>query len=346
MTDSALPVGKLPFELLGSLLSSLSPADDTVVVGPGLGRDAAVIDIGGTLLVVKNDPITFVSREAGTYLVNVNANDLSCLGAVPRWMLVTALLPEHGSTPELVADLFNQLQRSCASLGVSLVGGHTEITAGVPRPLLIGTLIGTAPAGGLLFPGNANRGDRILLARPAAIEGTALLALEREDLLVGEFGTEFVTDAQALLHDPGISVVSIARTLLDAGAVTALHDPTEGGVATGVREIAAASGLGAVMNRDLVPLRAETRAIATYFGLDPLGMLSSGTLLATVGPEQVETVMTCSADAGIDIAVIGKLTSITSGYQLLENNRSSELPVFQTDEVTRALAATERKGTT
>jgi hydrogenase maturation factor len=161
MTDSALPVGKLPFELLGSLLSSLSPADDTVVVGPGLGRDAAVIDIGGTLLVVKNDPITFVSREAGTYLVNVNANDLSCLGAVPRWMLVTALLPEHGSTPELVADLFNQLQRSCASLGVSLVGGHTEITAGVPRPLLIGTLIGTAPAGGLLFPGNANRGDRI-----------------------------------------------------------------------------------------------------------------------------------------------------------------------------------------
>lgn len=340
MADSALPVGKLPFELLGSLLSSLSPADGSVVVGPGLGRDAAVLDVGGTLLVVKNDPITFVSREAGTYLVNVNANDLSCLGAAPRWMLVTALLPEHGSTPALVTELFDQVRDSCASLGISLVGGHTEITAGVPRPLLIGTLIGTAPVGGLLIPGNAQRGDRLLLARPAAIEGTALLALEREDELIGVFGADFVKRAQQLLHDPGISVVSIARTLLETEAVTALHDPTEGGVATGVREIAAASGLGAVMNRDLVPLLDETRSIATHFDLDPLGMLSSGALLATVRPEQVDLVLSRAAAAGIDVAVIGKLTSLSSGYQLLENNRAGELPVFQTDEVTRALAAT------
>src|SRR5690349_5849000 len=124
MSDSLLPVGKLPFELLGSLLSTLASADDSVVVGPGLGRDAAVLDIGGTFLVVKNDPITFVSKEAGTYLVNVNANDLSCLGAEPRWMLVTALLPEHGSTIELVTSLFEQLRNACSGLGISLVGGH------------------------------------------------------------------------------------------------------------------------------------------------------------------------------------------------------------------------------
>ncbi|HET9661960.1 MAG TPA: AIR synthase-related protein [Thermomicrobiales bacterium] len=339
MTDSALPVGKLPFELLGSLLSSLTPVDDSVVVGPGLGRDAAVLDIGGTLLVVKNDPITFVTREAGVYLVNVNANDLSCLGAVPRWMLVTALLPEHGSTPALVAELFTQLRDTCASLGISLVGGHTEITAGVPRALLIGTLIGTASPEELLRPGNANRGDRLLLARPAGIEGTALLALERESELTARFGAEFVTGAQRLLHDPGISVVSIARTLLGTEAITSLHDPTEGGVATGVREIAAASGLGAVMNRDLVPLMNETRNIAEYYSIDPLGMLSSGTLLATTPPENVERVLAHARSAGIDIAVIGKLTSPVSGFQLLEQNRSRELPAFQTDEVTRALAA-------
>ncbi len=162
MTDASLPVGKLPFELLGSLLAGLDSHDDSVVVGPGLGRDAAVIDLDGTLLVIKNDPITFVSQDAGVYLVHVNANDLSCLGAVPRWMLVTALLPEVGSTPALVAELFEQLKSTCAQLGISLIGGHTEITAGVPRPLLVGTLIGTAGSNGLLYPGQ--RATR----RPAA----------------------------------------------------------------------------------------------------------------------------------------------------------------------------------
>jgi hydrogenase expression/formation protein HypE len=338
MDDSVLQVGKLPFELLGSLLSSLATSDDSVLVGPGLGRDAAVLDIDGTLLVVKNDPITFVSREAGTYLVNVNANDLSCLGAIPRWMLVTALLPEIGSTRELVIMLFDQLRDACGKLGISLVGGHTEITAGVPRPLLIGTLIGTAPAGGLLYPGQANRGDRLILARPAGIEGTALLALEREDELADVFGESFVAGAQHLLHDPGISVVSVSRCLLETGAVTALHDPTEGGVATGVREIAAASGLGAVMNRELVPLLDETRTIANHFGIDPLGMLSSGTLLATIRAEEVERILETARNAGIDIALIGKLTSPSSGFQLIEENHSRELPSFQTDEVTRALA--------
>ena len=341
MTEVPLPVGKLPFELLGSLLATLGPADDSVLVGPGLGRDAAVIDIDGTLLVVKNDPITFVSQEAGTYLVNVNANDLSCLGATPRWMLVTALLPEQDTTAETVTNLFGQLRDTCAALGISLVGGHTEITAGVPRPLLVGTLIGTAARGTLLQPGGANRGDRLLLARPAGIEGTALLALERGDELSAALGSELVQRAQKLLHDPGISVVSLAKALLETGGVSALHDPTEGGVATAVREIAAASGLGAVMNRELVPLLPETRAIAAHYGIDPLGMLSSGTLLATAPAAQVDHVLDHARQAGIEIAVIGKVTSPASGFQLIEDNRSRELPSFQTDEVTRALGAAQ-----
>lgn len=339
MTESPLPVGKLPVELLGTLLGSLPTTDPSVVVGPGLGRDAAVLDIDGTLLVVKSDPVTFVSREAGTYLVNVNANDLSCLGAIPRWMLVTALLPEHDTTPSAVTDLFEQLREGCASLGISLVGGHTEITAGVPRPLLIGTLIGTASEQGLLYPGNANQGDRLLLARPAALEGTALLALEREAELTRVFGKTFVENAQRLLHDPGISVVRVARTLLETGAITALHDPTEGGVATGVREIGAASNLGAVMNRDLVPLRDETRAISEHYAIDPLGMLSSGTLLAAVAPEKLEAVLRHVSDSDFEVAVIGKLTAQGSGYRLIEQNHTRELPIFQTDEVTRVLAA-------
>lgn len=342
MNDATLPVGKLPFELLGSLLATLTPADDSVVVGPGPGRDAAVIDIGGTLLVIKNDPVTFVSQEAATYLVNVNANDLACLGAEPRWMLVTAILPENGCTPAMVADLFEQLRVSCSGLGISLIGGHTEIAAGIPRPLLAGTLLGTAGPNGLLYPGNAQRGDRLILARSAGIEGTALLALERATELTAAFGGEFVARAQGLLHDPGISVVPVARALLEAGVVTALHDPTEGGVGAGVREIASASGLGAVMNRGLVPVLSETRAIADYFGIDPLGLLSSGALLGAVPAEHADAALRHCAESGIDVAIIGKLTSPSSGFTLIEENRSIELPVFQTDEVSRALARVQK----
>lgn len=338
MIDETLPVGKLPFEVLGSLLATLTPADDSVVVGPGLGRDAAVIDVSGTHLVIKNDPITFVSREAGVYLVNVNANDLACLGAEPKWLLVTALLPEGHTTLALVAEIFEQLRSTCAGLGISLIGGHTEITVGVTRPLLSGTLIGTAGPSGLLHPGGALQGDRLILARPAGIEGTALLALERADELRATLGDQAVKRAQHLLHDPGISILSIARTLLRSGVVTALHDPTEGGVATGVREIAAASECGAVLSRDLVPLLPETSAVAEYFAIDPLGMLSSGTLLAAVRPEHLDSTLELCRSDGIAAAAIGKLTSASSGFRLLEGNRASDLPIFLTDEVTRALA--------
>lgn len=338
MTELPLPVGKLPFDLLGSLLAGLETRDDAVVVGPGVGRDAAVLDLGGTLLVIKNDPVTFVSEEAALYLVNVNANDLSCLGAVPRWMLVTALLPEAATTASMVTSLFEQLTATCAALGISLVGGHTEITAGVQRPLLVGTLIGVAGPNGLLYPGQAQRGDRLLLARPAGIEGTALLALERPDELSAALDPDVVTRAQRLIHDPGISVVEIAQALLGTGAVTALHDPTEGGVANGVREIAAASNLGAVMNRDLVPLLPETLEITRYYQIDPLGLLSSGTLLATVSASEVGRVQEICTQRGISTAIIGKLTTRESGYQLIEGNRAIELPMFQTDEVSRALA--------
>jgi hydrogenase maturation factor len=147
-----------------------------------------------------------------------------------------------------------------------------------------------------------------------------------------------VASAQRLLHDPGISVVSVSQQLLETGAVTALHDPTEGGVATGVREIAAASGLGAVMNRELVPLFEETRQIASYYEIDPLGMLSSGTMLASIRPEEITRVLDTLRDSGLVAELIGKLTSPTSGFHLIEGNLSRELPSFQTDEVTRALS--------
>src|SRR5438094_1325105 len=165
-----LPVGKLPGELLARLIAKYATTDPTVVVGPGVGGDAAAIDLGATTLVVKSDPITFASESPARYLVDVNANDLACLGATPRWLMVTALLPEARTTAAQVEAHFRELREICRERRISLVGGHTEITLGLDRPILVGVLIGEVSERGLLKPGGAQPGDQLLLTKALAIE--------------------------------------------------------------------------------------------------------------------------------------------------------------------------------
>ncbi len=336
--DEILPVGKLPAALLAHLISRNPIDDPAVIVGPGIGRDAAAIELDDLTIVVKTDPITFATESAPRYLVNVNANDLACLGATPRWLLVTALLPEGKTTPAMVDALFGELQQACRERNIALVGGHTEITAGLDRVILVGFLIGVTQRGRLLRPGGAKPGDRLLLTKALAIEGTALLARERAAELARALGPALVARAAHLLIDPGISVVRDAAVLLNAGGISALHDPTEGGFATGVRELAVASGCGAVVNRVLVPILPETREIATFYGIDPLGMLASGSLLAAVTPEAVSAVEAACREHRVPYSWVGKLTPADRGFTIIEGEEQRELPSFASDEVTRALA--------
>ncbi len=331
-----LPIGKLPANLLSQLICGLGATDPDVLIGAGLGRDAAAIAIGDRILVAKTDPITFATDNAAAYLVDVNANDLACLGATPRWLLVTALLPE-GITVGAVEDLFNDLDRVATSRGIAVVGGHTEITASLDRTILVGMLMGEATADTLLRPGRARPGDRLVLANPLAIEGTALLAGELPDVLVPRVGQDVVDRAGALLDDPGISVVPEARTMINTGGVTGLHDVTEGGLAMAVREIAAANGLGAVVDADAVPYTPETTAIADALNLNPLGMLGSGSLLATVDPELIDSVITASEHAGFTVTDLGHLHVENDQVMIQRGDTRSPMPQFDTDEVSRAL---------
>lgn len=338
MSTGHLNIGKLPGELLGELLASHPVTDPAVIVGPGVGMDAAAIDIGDDVLVVKTDPITFVRERAPLYLVNINANDLACMGARPRWLLVTALFPAGQTSERLVTSLFAELNEACADRGIALVGGHTEITDAVDRIILVGQMLGTLGRDRLLKPGGARPGDRILLTRPCAIEGTALLADELRAVLAESLGGDRLDRAAALLRDPGISVIADAEALLSTGRITALHDPTEGGIATGVRELATAAGVGAVIGRSLVPVLPETAAIASVLDIDPLGMLASGSLLATVPSNETESVGAACAAAGIPFAWIGKILPGERGMVLRSETGESDLPAFATDEVARALA--------
>jgi hydrogenase expression/formation protein HypE len=334
--DRRLPVGKLPGPLLARLIARYATTDPTVIVGPGIGGDAAAIDLGPTTLVVKSDPITFASESPARYLVDVNANDLACLGATPRWMMVTALLAE-GTTERLVESHFRELRDACLQRGISLVGGHTEVSFGLGRPILVGVLIGEVPCDRLLRPGGARPGDRLLLTKALALEGTALVARELGGRLGEIVGPEVVARAAGLLTDPGISVFPEAMALLDAGGVTALHDPTEGGLATGVRELALAAGCGATIDREAVPVLPETEAIAAALGLDPLGMLASGSLLAAAAPEAVEDLISTGDAAGFRLTPIGEVTNAAGRFVLRDDRVERELPLYESDEVARVL---------
>lgn len=334
-SDRVLPSGKIPGELLDRLIRTYKTgADSSVLVDTSYGFDAAAISFGGDTLLVKSDPITFATADAAQYLVAVNANDISCLGGIPRWMTVVAMLPEGSTTPALVEKQFSDLQRACELEGVSLIGGHTEVTSAVNRPILVGTMLGIVGPNGLLEPGKAQAGDELWLSHSAAIEGTALLAFEREKELRAALGNEVVGLAQTLLLEPGISVSRDAQALLRTGAVTALHDPTEGGVATAIHEIAAASGLGAQIDGAAIPILECTAAIAGHFGIDPLGLLSSGALLIASQPG-AEPLLN---SATVPITRIGILTDQENGVIISTAQGTEPLARYDSDEFTRALS--------
>ena len=339
MASSFLPPGKLPAALLEELLRQHRPdasADPRVLIGPRPGEDAAVIDFDDRLLIAKSDPITFATDAIGYYAVNVNANDIASMGGTPRWFLATLLLPEQGTTADLVRDIFSQIREACRTLQVSLVGGHTEITLGLDRPLICGQMLGETTRQGLVTSAGAQVGDAVLLTKGYPLEGSAIIARERAAQLADRgFHSVEVERWQGLLFDPGISVVRDAAVLQQAVEVHAMHDPTEGGVATGLRELANASNVGLRLQEDKLPLLPEGRVLCRTFGLDPLGTIASGALLATVPANQVtEAVRACDA-AGIACHDVGRVVPVDEGLLLRGRDATRHLPVFPRDEIVK-----------
>lgn len=336
--NAPLRPGKLPGPLLHRLIEAYATVpDDDVIVPTGYGRDAAAIQVGDRQIVVKSDPITFATDGAARYLVAVNANDIACLGGIPRWMTVVALLPEGSATEASVETLFAEVQMACDAAGVALVGGHTEVTIGLDRPLLIGTMIGLAGPHGLLEAGNAHEGDDLYLTKWAGIEGTALLAREHAETLRKTVGADVVRSAAKLLRSPGIAVARDAAALLASGAVRGLHDPTEGGVATAIHELAEASGLGAEVQREAIPLLPETRILCDHYGIDPLGLLSSGALLVAADPAGRTALQRAAEDGSVPLAWIGTLTGPDQGLFMVDAAGRHPIPRYDSDEITRVL---------
>lgn len=332
------PVGKLPPRVLEAVLARCPvPRGSGVTIGPRFGEDAAVIDWGPKFLVAKTDPITFTAERIGWYAVNVNANDIATLGARPRWFLATLLLPEARATAALARSIFDDILGACRRLGVTLCGGHTEITAGLTRPIVVGQMLGEVDKSQLVRKESQRPGDLVLLTKGIALEGTAILAREKATQLARHLGRPTVERARRLLFRPGISVVREALVAVRHGEVRAMHDPTEGGLLSGLYELARAGGVGLRVWKAKVPVLPETRAFSEVLRFDPFALIASGALLLVVSPRTAASVLRAFAAAGIAAAVIGEVCRRDAGIQVLEPGawRTTPLRVPARDELAR-----------
>lgn len=330
-----LPLGKLKLEYLQHLLRQYTTTDERVVVGSQIGEDAAVLDFGETYVVVKTDPITFVADDIGWYAIVVNANDIVTRGATPKWFLATILLPGRHTTEALVESIFAQLAEACARYHITFCGGHTEVTYNLDRPIVVGHMLGEVAKEKLIRTSGANVGDEILLTKGIAIEGTSIIASVHAEAIEQAYSAEFLRTCRQFLSTPGISVIEDALTAAEAGQVSAMHDPTEGGLATGIHELAEAAGVGVRLEYNAIPIFSETRQLCEEYRLDPLGLIASGALILTVPPQATKHIGAALRQKGIPVSKIGRVISFDEGRILVKGRQEFPLPSYDQDEITK-----------
>jgi hydrogenase expression/formation protein HypE len=323
--------GKIPPEaLVRTVYTNLGRRDRRVLVGPGIGRDSAAVKQNGTVLVFTADPITGTPSHIGQHSVEINANDIATTGARPKWYLCTILLP-IGTRETSLKEIAREIHNTANRLGITVVGGHTEATPGIDRPIISGFMIGET-RGRVLSAEDGRPGDRILLTKTAGLEGTAILARDKATLL-NRKGVPGKLLKLARSYREQISVVEEALLAAKLKGVHALHDPTEGGVLNGLWEMAEASGLGMEVWADEIPVAPATHVICMTLGLDPLKLMSSGTLLLAVEPSKRQAVQRVLRNGSSGLSEVGKLTSRGKGRVLLRRGRRQPLRAVSQDEL-------------
>jgi HAD superfamily hydrolase (TIGR01549 family) len=329
-----LAPGKLPNDILEEFLGRFDFQDMSVLISKGVGEDAAALDIDHEeVLVLKSDPITFATDAIGHYAVIVNANDIATTGAISRWFLTTLLFPS-GTTPSGIWHVMHELESVCRQYNITLCGGHTEITDAVTRPVITGMLAGTVAKRDLIDKRNMKPGDSVLVTKAVAVEGTAIIAREFGDRLkaLGMPETEIETCRQFLSD---ISILEEAQIAGRSAKVSAMHDVTEGGLATALEELSVAGRHRIKVDMGKIPIFPQTEKICRLLDIDPIGLIGSGSLLICCRQEFAETLMANIKKANIDVTCIGEVLGSGRGVEALNQAGSAEWPSFEVDEITR-----------
>jgi len=335
-----LEQGKVDPRVVEDLLARHAGVKDPrVLAGPAAGADAAVIEAGERCIVAASDPITFTSDEAGWYCVHVNANDVACTGAVPRWFFVTMLFPEEGTEEGDLESAFAAVGRGCREVGAALCGGHTEVTRGIDRPILCGTMIGEVERGKLVHPGAVEEGDVVVLTKGMAVEATAVIAREkRAELLARGWDEETLDACGGYIYRPGISIVREALAAVESVTVHAMHDPTEGGVYAALWELASLCGTGMEIYADRLFCSPETRKLCAAFGIRPERALSSGALLIVVPPGDEDRLVEALAAGGVRAGVVASVTPRRAGVVVVRGEAREKLSYSPRDDIVRLFA--------
>ena len=329
-----LTIGKLPVALLKQCIALSGAPDPRVLIGPRFGEDCAVIDLGTQYLITKTDPVTFTAEEVGWYAVHVNANDVATMGARPLWFQACLLFPPQ-TTEATARAVFAQIDAACKALGIAVTGGHTEVTSAVTRPIVIGDMHGVVEKDRLVTSSGARPGDLVVMTKTAGLEGTSILATEKAADLQAQIDDAALHEAAQLRYEPGISVVQEALLAAEHGA-TAMHDPTEGGVAMGLYELATASEIGLALDLDAISVLPVTHTICQFFNINPLGLISSGTLLLTIPPEHWPALSRLYHVHGIAAQVIGA-TKADVGIQASSHGKPAPFRASERDELAKVL---------
>lgn len=327
-----MKVGKVPPEILSrSVFPFEGKRRKEVLVHSGFGEDCSVIDFGSeNVAVMSTDPITGADQNSGYLAVMVSCNDLAACGARPLGILVTLLLPEGTGENEL-HEIMESIHRAAKEINVEVLGGHSEVTAAVNKVVINATAVGMAKRNNYISSSGASAGDDIIVTKSLGLEGTAILASDFAEYLETRVPKESIDIAQTFLNH--ISVIEDGLIAAEVG-VSAMHDITEGGLLGACHEIAEASGVGMEIWKDKLPILPETLAICQAFEIDPLGLISSGSMLIT-SPRGSEVVQALKKQ-GINATIVGKVLQERRGRYILGKDKTPLVPP-QRDELYRAI---------
>ena len=341
----AFPPGKIPMDVLRTIVfEHLGVQNPRLLLAPGIGEDAAIIKMNGKVIVVTTDPITGSLESLGWLSVHINANDIATCGAIPLWYLTTILLPEKSDIDHKNAlnKITSQIDAAARELNITVAGGHTEITPGINRPIVVGFMVGETTIDNYTTSNGAKSGDQIIVTKSVGLEGTSILAEEKETILKQHLEESVIERAQNFIKR--ISVVKDAQIAMKVGGVNAMHDPTEGGIFLGLHEIADASQLGIQIQEELIPIAYETEVVCKVFGIDPFQLISSGCLIISASPESATLIVNELKRENIPARIIGEFVGDPQIRKILtKDNKYRDLPRPTSDHLWRALEQVFKK---